>query len=136
MVAPYFCNRCGAETNEPLGHCPRCGRRLHKTSTIRGIGWLLVVLGGGLAAFMAWLTLTIRRIVEHSGEPGATTRFTGDASDARLIYAIFGLVLALSLTFVAAGVWQIIYGRRNKKFIFVALILAAVLYAFGWYVGD
>lgn len=133
MVAPYFCNRCATETDEPLGNCPRCGRRLHKTSTIRGLGWVLLVLGGGLTAFMAWLTLTISRIVKHSGEPGATTRFNGDASDALLIYAVLGLVLTLGLTFVAAGVWQIIFGRRNKKIVFVALALAAILYAFGWY---
>ncbi|MET0649580.1 MAG: hypothetical protein ABW208_23460 [Pyrinomonadaceae bacterium] len=136
MVAPYFCNRCGDETDEPLGNCPRCGRRLHKTSTIRGLGLALVVLGGGLTAFMAWLTLTISRIIEHSDEPGATSRFTGDASDARLIYAIFGLVLALGLTFVVAGIWQLVYGRRNKKIIFVALILVVVLYAFGWFVRS
>ena len=134
MVAPYFCNRCGAETDEPLGNCLRCGRRLHKTSTIRGLGWLLVVLGGGLTAFMAWLTLIVSRIIEHSNEPGATSRFTGDASAALLVYAIFGLVMALGLAFVAAGAWQIVYGRRNKKIIFVALTLVAVLYAFGWFV--
>ena len=134
MVAPYFCSRCGTETDEPLGNCPRCGRRLHKTSTIRGLGVALVVLGGGLTAFMAWLTLIVSRIIEHSDKPGATSRFTGDASDALLIYAIFGLVLALGLTFVVAGVWQIVYGRRSKKIIVVVVILVAVLYAFGLFV--
>ena len=134
MAAPYFCSRCGAETDEPLGKCPRCGRRLHKTSTIRGLGVALVVLGGGLTAFMAWLTLFVSRIIERSNEPGATSRFTGDASDALLVYAIFGLVLALGLTFVVAGVWQIVYGRRSKSVIFVVIILVAVLYAFGLFV--
>jgi hypothetical protein len=134
MVAPYFCNRCKAETDKPLGNCPGCGRRLHKTSTVRGLGWLIFVLGGGLTAFMAWLTLMLSRIIERADEPGATTRFAGDASDALLIYAVLGLVLALGLTFVVAGAWQIVFGRRNKNIVFVALALAAILYAFGWYV--
>ena len=133
MVAPYFCNRCGAETDEPLGNCPRCGRQFHKTSTIRGLGLALVVLGGGLTASMAWLTLLVSRIIEHSDDPGATTRFTGTASDATFAYGVFGVVLALGLTFVLAGVWQIVYGRRNKKIVFVALALVAVFYALGLY---
>ena len=136
MVAPYFCNRCGAETDEPLGNCPRCGRRLHKTSTVRALGWVLVVLGGLLSAFMAWLVVFFTRLIEHSDEPGATTRFTGTASDATFAYGVFAVVLALGLTFVLAGVWQIVYGRRNKKLVFVALALSAVFYALGWYAGG
>jgi magnesium-transporting ATPase (P-type) len=133
MVAPYFCSRCGTETDEPLGKCPRCGRRLQKTGTVRALGWVLVVLGGLLSAFMAWLFVYFTRLIAHSDDPGATTRFTGTASDATFAYGVFGVVLALGLTFVLAGVWQIVYGRRNKKIVFVALALVAVFYALGLY---
>ena len=70
---------------------------------------------------------------ERISDPGATTRFTGTASDATFAYGVFGVVLALGLTFVLAGVWQIVYGRRNKKIVFVALALVAVFYALGLY---
>lgn len=133
MVAPYFCERCRFETAEPLGNCPTCGKALRKTSTVRALGWVLVVLGGLLSAFMAWLVVFFTRLIAHADEPGATTRFTGTASDITFAYSVFGVVLALGLTFVLAGAWQIVYGRRNKKLVFVALALAAVFYAFGLY---
>ena len=134
MVEPYFCERCHFGTGEPVGACPRCGRAMRKTSTVRALGWVLVVLGGSLAAFMAWLALFVRRLIAQSDEPGAKARFTGDASDAVFIYAIFGLVLALGLAFMAGGVWQIVYGRRNKSIIFVVLVLVALLYGLGLFV--
>jgi hypothetical protein len=107
---------------------------MRKTSTIRALGWLLVVLGGSLAAFMAWLALFVNRLIAQTDEPGAKARFTGDASDAVFIYGIFGLVLALGLAFIVGGVWQIIYGRRNKSVVFVVLVLVALLYWLGLFV--
>lgn len=133
-VAPYFCDGCKFETEEPAGHCPRCRRPLSKTSTVRRLGWVLAVLGGLLAAFMAWLTYVVAGLMARSDEPGAGARFTGDSTDAAFIYGIFGVVLALSVTFVLAGIWQIVYGRRNKWLVLVALVLAGVFWAVGEYV--
>lgn len=133
MVAPYFCDKCKFETGEPLGKCPTCGRSLRKTSTVRALGWVLVVLGGGLTLFMAWLTVFITRLIAHSGEPGATTRFTGNSADITFAYSVFGVVLAFGLTSVVAGAWQIVYGRRNKKLVFLVIVLAALFYVLGLY---
>ena len=132
MLAPYFCDRCNFETDELLDRCARCGRAsMRKTSTIRRLGWVLVVLGSLLAAFMGYLTYVVAGIMARSNQPGTGARFTGDSTDAAFIYGIFGLVIALGLSFVAGGIWQIIYGRRNKKIIVLVLVLAGVLYAIG-----
>ena len=131
MIKPYFCDKCNFETDELIGGCPRCGSALRKTSTVQKLGWVLVVLGGLLTAFMSVLIVVITRIINNSDEPGTSARFTGDATAAGFIYAILGVVLALSITFVVAGIWQIRYGRRNKKLVFVALVLAALFYAAG-----
>ena len=131
MIKPYFCDKCNFETDEPVGVCPRCKIALRKTSTVQKLGWVLVVLGGLLTAFMSGLIVLITRIIRTTDEPGAASRFTGDATAAGFIYAVLGVVLALSITFVLAGIWQIRYGRRNKKLVFVVLVLAALFYAAG-----
>lgn len=134
MVAPYFCQGCDLDAWEQAPSCARCGRPLRKTSTVRALGWVLVFLGGGLTAFMAWLTYVVAGIISRSDRPGTGARFTGDSTDAAFIYGIFAVVIGLGVTFVLAGVWQIVYGRRNKKLIFLALLLAGLFWAIGEYV--
>jgi hypothetical protein len=131
MAQPYFCGKCKFETGEPMGTCPQCGRTLSKTSTIRLLGWALVLPGGLLAAGMTVLTVNVARMMGNAGDPGAGSRFTGDAGEAAVILAVLGSVIALSLSFVAAGAWQIIFGRRNKLIIVAVLALAAVVYLLG-----
>ncbi len=134
MTQPYFCSRCDFETSESISNCPRCGRKLSKTSLIRALGWILVVLGGLLSAGMAWLIFFIANSMSLVGSSSSSTRFTGDAQDALLIFAILGAVLSLSLSFVVAGIWQIIYGRRNKLIIIGVFALAAVVYTLGMFI--
>lgn len=136
MVEPYFCDKCNFETDQPIANCQVCGTPLRKTSTIRKLGWVLVVLGGVLTMGMVYLTYVVSALIERADDPGSGARFTGDSSDATMIYGIFGVVIALSITFVIAGIWQIVYGRRNKKLVFVALVLAGVFYALGEYVQN
>jgi hypothetical protein len=133
VVAPYFCEKCKFETGEFVRNCPRCGEALRSTRTVRITGWLLVVPGGGLTLGMAYLSFVVWILIQRADDNGPGARFTGDSTDAAMIYGVFGAVIGLSLTFVFAGIWQIVYGRRNKKLVFVALALAGAFWAFAEY---
>jgi len=91
----------------------------------------MVVLGGFLVVFMSALTVVVGGIISRSGEPGATTRFTGEPEDAAFIFGIFGLVIAIGLASVAGGAWQIKYGKPNKKIMIVIFGLAFVFLLIG-----
>lgn len=98
---------------------------------IRRLGWVLLSCGIFLVGFMAYLMVLIAGIMRRSDNPRATTRFTGDSSDAAMIFAILGLVLLFGAGCVAAGAWQIRYGTRNLKLVRVVLVLGAIFYVIG-----
>ncbi|MBA3322903.1 MAG: hypothetical protein H0T45_15845 [Pyrinomonadaceae bacterium] len=125
------CYRCDFETGEPLSQCPRCGQPLRSAKTVRRLGWALVALGGLLVVFMGALTVVIGGIMSRTGEPGATTRFTGGPEDAAFIFGIFGLVISIGLASVVGGAWQIKYGKPNKKIMVVMFGLAIVFLLIG-----
>ena len=91
------CHKCDFETSERLAKCPQCGSRLQSVKKVRILGWLLLVIGTGLVIFMGTLGVVLARIIAGSGDPGATTRFTGGPKEVSLIITVFGLVISFGL---------------------------------------
>lgn len=48
------------------------------------------------------------------------------------IIFVFGLVIAISLAVTAGGIWQIIFGKRNKLIVFAVLGLGIIFAALGF----
>lgn len=130
-----ICYKCNYETDQPLNDCPRCGQQLKTAQQIRKLGWVLTVLGGFLIIFMTVITVIVGNLILQSGQPDAVARFKGEPGLIIFILAVFGSVLTFGLTSIAAGVWQIRYGRRNKYLVRIMLALAAVFMATGLYAG-
>ena len=125
------CPQCQAQAPSWVDWCPGCELRLSKPSRIRALGWMLMVIGSGLVAGMAYLLVVIARIIRNSDDPGATTRFAGTPADALMIYAILGVVLAFGIVSVVSGAWQVRYGTRNPRLVKVVLGFAAVFFGIG-----
>ena len=122
------CPKCSFETTEALPRCPSCGSRLQSVKKVRILGGLLIVIGTFLVVSMSILGLYLGSIISNSDDPGATTRFTGGTQDVMFIVAIFGLVIAFGLASIAGGIWQIIYGKPNRKVIVAVFVIAGILY--------
>ena len=122
------CPKCSFETTEALPRCPGCGSRLQSAKKVRILGGLLIVIGTFLVVFMSILGLYLGSIISDSNDPGATTRFTGGTQDVMFIVAIFGLVIAFGLASIAGGIWQIVYGKPNRKVIVAVFVIAGILY--------
>ena len=119
------CPKCGyiRETGET--NCADCGKPLQKVSTVRISGVLLVVMGTLLLGIMGWLSLWIYGAI--SPVANAASRFNGDPKDILFIIFAFGLVVSISLAALAGGLWQIIFGKRNKLIVFVVFGLGIIL---------
>jgi hypothetical protein len=122
------CPKCDFKTNESLATCPNCGRRLQSLKKVRILGWLLVLLGGGLVIFMAGLGIILAGVITGTGQSENTARFTGGREDILFIAAIFGLVISFGLASIAGGAWQIWYGRPNKKLMVAMFVVAGLLW--------
>jgi len=95
---------------------------------VRTLGWVLVGIGAFLVVFMAGLSLVVGRIIARSGNPEATTRFTGDTSDAAIMFGIFGVIALFGLLGMAAGASQIRQGRVNRRMVTVVLVLGVAIF--------
>jgi hypothetical protein len=95
---------------------------------VRILGGLLLVIGTFLVLFMTGLGIYLGSIISDSNDPSATTRFTGDPQDVMLIVVIFGLVISFGLASIGAGIWQLIYGKPNRKVMVVVFLIAGILF--------
>jgi len=102
---------------------------------IRITGWILIGLGVFLTVFMGWITIVVINIMIHSGDPDATTRFTGGPGMKAFTFGVFGVVIAFGLLAILNGAWQVRYSKRNPHFINWMLWLATAFGAFGILAG-
>lgn len=121
-----FCFKCKWEGESAEKICPRCRKPTQTRGFIRGTGAVLVVLGGFLIAMMSIITIVVVGIIQQSNKPGSTARFTGTKDQMVLMFGIFGFVLLFGFVSLAAGLWQLIFGRRNMILVYFILALGVV----------
>ena len=90
--------------------------------TFKMLGWLLVFLGGILAAVGGGAILLLN-LSERSISRGMMGKIT--------VYGVLGLLLAVGLSMAAAGLNQAIDGQRNRQFIYVMIGLLVILFVAG-----
>ena len=73
------------------------------------------MLGGGLIYALA-----------PNYDNSSGTRFTGSEAQKIFILGIFGVMVAIGVSVLAAGLWQVIFGRVNRRLIYILLILFMV----------
>lgn len=127
------CYKCGYEGHTDLHQCPNCRQRLRSAGEIRGLGVVLVLIGGFLVAVGGGLFVFLGFIFTQAGQPGSGVKMPDKADGVifLLIFGIFGLLIALGLTAMTAGAWQIFFGRRNKFLVYLFLGLVVAAFAVG-----
>lgn len=121
------CLGCGYEGDSSAAQCPECGGRMFSASSVRNRGWVLIVLGVGLTIFMGVVIINQAINVYHSGEPDAKVRFTGGTGMLWLMFGVLGLVFSLGVTSVVNGIWQVLYGKRNRHLATILFGLYSVM---------
>jgi hypothetical protein len=108
----YWCN---FTTVEALTRCPKCGRPLLSVQVFRLLGLALVFIGGVLAAAGALLLILV------------APRLIGGTGVKLLIWGLFGMLLAVGLSFMTAGVLQVIFGKRSQQLMTYVIVLLIAL---------
>ena len=106
-------------------------KAVQSPTTLRVLGGVLVGLGSLLMGGMAVLSFVMYGLIQASRDPRATTKFTGSESDIVFMYGIFALVFFIGLTAFAAGIWQLIFGKRNLVLVWIMLGLGAIFFIVG-----
>jgi len=100
--------------------------RLRTSTEIRTLGGVLAALGAFLVVMMGTITFFTIGMISNSGKPGSTSKFTGTKDQMYIMFAIFGFVLLFGFTSLIAGLWQLIFGKRNMVLIYGILGLGAI----------
>lgn len=129
-IIPRVCPKCNEIVNTSETVCINCGRKMMPASRIRMLGWLSFGCGVFLVGLMSWLSFWIYNAITRSGEPGQGT-FRGGPEVIAFIIVVFGLVLTFGLFAIITGLWQIIYGKRNKVLTFIVMILGIAFIGIG-----
>ncbi len=126
------CPKCGYIRETAEKNCADCGKTLQKVSTIRAIGVFLVVMGTALLGFMSWLSFWAYGTITNPTSYGS--HFNGTPKDMLFMIFVFALVISISLGVTAGGLWQIIFGKRNKLIVFAVIGLGIIFAATGFVV--
>src|SRR5215471_242814 len=124
------CPKCDFEIAGPPADCPQCGRRTVSSIRIRRLGWFSLILGSFLTIFMSGLSVLIGSLIYQANHPGSTTRVNITSEQITAMYGLFGVIIAIGLTSIFAGIWQIKHGKRNKMVMYVTIGLI-ILFVLG-----
>src|SRR5580765_292116 len=110
--------------------CPICGKNLYTSENIRNRGTLLIGVGAFLCLFMGAIALAVFSfLTEAAKNPDNHRRMA--PSMFLSIYAIFAAVIAFGANSIATGIWQVIFGTRNRIFIWLMWAILATIFVAG-----
>ena len=123
------CMKCGylGETNHTL--CPKCNRLLQTVTSVRVRGALLIMCGLFLIAFIGYISIWAAGLVFDPVQNGA--KFTGTKDQLMVMFVLFGSLIVFGLISLATGLWQLIFGKRNRYLVWIMLGITGVLVIIG-----
>jgi hypothetical protein len=128
----HFCFKCRWEGRTFLPACPRCGRGLFSQTNVRVRGVLMTFLGLFLSGLMSVIAFFVTAfLIQTAKNPKNSAGFKGEEHLLIMIYLIFGGVIAMGVTMILAGLWQVIFGRRNMILIWIFFALIFVTFFVG-----
>lgn len=128
-----LCSKCNQIIETSETNCLKCGKRLESVKRIRTLGAISVTLSFSVLVAMILLAFWIYSIINQSQ---TTTKFNGNTQDLGFIFYIFGLVITICLATITAGLWQIIFGKRNKVLMIIVLLLGFIFIGTGLFLSS
>ena len=125
------CYRCDYETTDVLDKCPRCGRSLRTARQVRRLGWVLTFLGAFLVVFMGVIAVLVTGLISRADE-SARAKLNDNSGMLLFMYGLFGFVILFGLVGMAGGIWQIKYGKRNKKLAYIIIGMGIIFALIGY----
>jgi hypothetical protein len=75
---------------------------------------------------MGLITFWAVDLIRHNNDPNGASRFTGTEQQMYLMFGVFAFVMLFGLAALTAGLWQLIFGRRNMILVWIVLGLGAI----------
>ena len=127
-----FCFKCRWEGRTIMTICPRCRRGLFSQTNVRWRGVALTILGLFLSGLMSVIAVFVALLVAAAAkDPRNGANFNGKEPLLVLGCLIFAGVIGIGVAMILAGLWQIIFGRRNMVLIWIFFALIFLTFFVG-----
>lgn len=100
-------------------------------TTVRILGLVMTILGGSLLIGMGAIALWAVNLIRHNDDPNASSHYIGTRQQMHLMFGVFGFIMLFGLAALAAGLWQLIVGRRNMVLVWIVLGLGVLFFVGG-----
>ena len=91
------------------------------------LGVALIFIGGLISAIMLGVMVLMLGIFAQT----PASKLKGEEGAALLAVGIVGLVFAVGGAFALAGLWQVIFARRNKWIVYISIGILVVVFVLG-----
>jgi sterol desaturase/sphingolipid hydroxylase (fatty acid hydroxylase superfamily) len=118
-----FCYKCHYPANASDAKCPRCGGPLKTKGSIRMLGGVLVFLGGFISVLMIGVMLLMFGIFSQT----PASKIKGEEAKVLWAIGVVALTFGVGVSFAIAGLWQMIFGKRNKWIVWISIALVVFL---------
>jgi hypothetical protein len=128
MKDQLSCSKCDFRAPDKATRCPQCGGWIRRAQRIRRLGVVMIFIGIVLVGMMGTITVLLAPMMLSAGTSTSGAKFEGTPEQGLLILGLFGLIIVFGLVAIAAGVFQIVTGRRSIWIVILVIGLALVLY--------
>lgn len=113
--------------------CPKCGGPMREIRESPARAWVLIVIGLFLVLLMGGITIAMApMLLEPGAESDGGSSFSGTAEQARMILALFAVIIGFGISSTLNGIYMLKTGRQSRAFIVAAIILGLLLLASVW----
>lgn len=113
--------------------CPKCGGPMREIRESKARAWILIVIGLFLILLMGGITLAMAPMLLNPGVASdGGSSFDGTAEQARMVLALFLVVIGFGVSSTLNGIYMLKTGRQSRAFIVAAIILGLLLVASVW----
>lgn len=119
---------CGNKVDGDVNQCPKCGKRMKSSSTVKRLGWLLLGLGLFLVGLLGFISAAMWPALTETAYDiqisGTSSHFNGTADQARAVMNLFLLIIGFGLLNIVNGIYQVAAANRSRLLSVAGLLVA------------
>src|SRR5262249_35234613 len=130
QVEHKTCFRCNYEADTAESICPRCGKTLKGSRSLRVRGGILIACGGFLIVFVAAIAAFVAYLYFGGAMQIPHAEAARTAMMMMLIFAVLGFVILFGILSFINGIYMFKTGRRSLVLMWI-MIGMVILLVFG-----
>lgn len=119
---------CGNRVAGEVGLCPKCGKAMKSSRTVKRLGWFLLALGLFLVGLLGFISAAMWPALTQTAYDikisGTSSHFNSTADQARGVMNLLLLIIGFGVLTTINGGYQLVTAKRSRLLSVAALLVA------------